>query len=297
MDQRVVAWTELPGLPPPRRGKVRDVYDVGEYLLFVACDRISAYDHVLEPAIPGKGRILHQLSCWWFDRLADILPHHLVATTVDEMPEALQRHRATLEGRAALVRKAEVIPFECVARGFLAGSGWREYQEGGAVCGESLPPGIERAGRLPRPIFTPATKAETGHDENVTFASMAAALGLELAEEMRRLTLALYDRGSEIANQAGLLLADTKFELGWVDGRLHLVDEALTPDSSRYWDATSWRPGHEPVSFDKQPVRDWLDASGWDHQSRPPRLPEAVVEATVARYRTAFRRLVGAEPV
>jgi phosphoribosylaminoimidazole-succinocarboxamide synthase len=290
-----VERTDLPGLPPPRRGKVRDVYDLGELVLFVACDRISAYDHVLSPAVPGKGKILHQLSCWWFERIADLVPNHLVATRVDDMPAEIQRHRSVLEGRTALVRKAEVIPFECVARGYLAGSGWKEYQASGTVCGESVPEGLRRAERLPRPIFTPATKAETGHDENVSFEVMSRSLGNELATTMRDITLGVYRRAHEIAAAAGLLLADTKFEIGWIDGRLHLVDEVLTPDSSRFWDAASWEPGREPVSFDKQPVRDWLDASGWDHVSTPPTLPASVVDATLERYREAFRRITGAE--
>ncbi len=290
-----VERTDLPGLPPPRRGKVRDVYDLGELVLFVACDRISAYDHVLSPAIPGKGKILHQLSCWWFERIADLVPNHLVATRVDEMPAEIQRHRAMLEGRTALVRKAEVIPFECVARGYLAGSGWKEYQAAGTVCGERLSPGLRRAERLADPIFTPATKADTGHDENVSFEVMARALGGELAGRMRDITLGVYRRAHHIAAARGLLLADTKFEIGWIDRRLHLVDEVLTPDSSRFWDAASWQPGREPVSFDKQPVRDWLDASGWDHLSAPPPLPTSVVHATLERYREAFRRITGLE--
>lgn len=292
-----VERTDLAGFPPPRRGKVRDVYDLGELVLFVACDRISAYDHVLTPAIPGKGKILHQLSCWWFERIADLVPNHLVATRIDEMPAEIQRHRAVLEGRTALVRKAEVIPFECVARGYLAGSGWKEYQASGSVCGETLPEGLRRAERLPQPIFTPATKAEAGHDENVSFEVMARAVGEELATTMRDITLAVYRRAHDIAAGSGLLLADTKFELGWIDGRVHLVDEVLTPDSSRFWDAASWEPGREPVSFDKQPVRDWLDASGWDHVSPPPALPASVVDATLERYCEAFRRITRADVV
>ena len=291
--------TDLPGLPPPRRGKVRDVYDLGDALLIVATDRISAYDFVLAPGIPGKGVILNELSAFWFERLADLVPHHLLATDPAAFPSQLHPWAELLRGRAALVRKAEPIPFECVARGYLAGSGWREYRTGGAVCGVPLPPGLERAGRLPEPIFTPATKAETGHDENVTFEVVARALGEPLAARLRDLTLALYRRGAEHAAARGLILADTKFEFGRVaseagggDGLL-LIDEALTPDSSRYWEAADWTPGREPVSFDKQFVRDWLDASGWDHASPPPELPAEVVEGTLERYREAFRRLTG----
>jgi phosphoribosylaminoimidazole-succinocarboxamide synthase len=299
-----VLATALPGLPPPRRGKVRDVYDLGEALLIVATDRISAYDHVLAPGIPGKGVLLNELSAFWFQRLADVVPHHLVTIDPERFPGELRAFGDLLRGRAALVRKAEVVPFECVARGYLAGSGWREYRAGGAVCGVPLPPGLRRADRLPEPIFTPATKAETGHDENVSFAVMAAALGEPLAARLRDLTLELYRRGAEHAAARGLILADTKFEFGRVAGAgggergaggLLLIDEALTPDSSRYWDAASWTPGEEPASFDKQFVRDWLDASGWDHASPPPELPAEVVAGTLERYREAYRRLTGRE--
>jgi phosphoribosylaminoimidazole-succinocarboxamide synthase len=323
--------TELAGLPPPRRGKVRDVYDLGETLLLVATDRLSAYDHVLRPAIPGKGKVLTQLSSFWFERLADLVPHHLLATDPADFPAAARRHSALLAGRAVLVRKAEVVPFECVARGYLAGSGFREYRQSGSVCGLELPPGLQLASRLPQALFTPATKAEVGHDENVDFAAVAAAVGEPLAERLRRLTLALYERGAAWAAERHLILADTKFEFGvraaaaGGDGsgkparaaaagtgagaggassasgpelaeRLLLIDEALTPDSSRYWDAAHWRPGEEPVSFDKQFVRNWLDASGWDHQSPPPELPPDVVLGTRQRYVEAFRRLTGREP-
>ncbi len=295
--------TALPGLPPPRRGKVRDVYDLGETLLIVATDRISAYDHVLSPGIPGKGVILNRLSAFWFERLAGVVPNHLLAIEAEDFPEPLRRHADLLRGRAALVEKARVIPFECVARGYLAGSGWREYRAGGAVCGVPLPPGLRRADRLPEPIFTPATKAEAGHDENVPYEAVAAGVGEPLAARLRELTLELYRRAAEHAAGCGLILADTKFELGLPPGDgpagpddLMLIDEALTPDSSRYWDAAAWTPGEEPASFDKQYVRNWLDASGWDHQSAPPELPDEVVEGTLERYREAFRRLTGRTP-
>lgn len=287
---------DLEGLPAPRRGKVRDVFDLGDRLLIVASDRLSAYDHVLRPAIPGKGKILSQLTNYWFARLAGVVENHLVTASVDEFPPGLRRHAELLRGRAVIARKAEVIPFECVARGYLAGSGYREYRAGGNVCGVPLPAGLERASRLPEPIFTPATKAETGHDENVTFAHVADALGGEVAGRLRELTLTLYRAGAARAEEAGLLLADTKFEFGWIDGEITLIDEALTPDSSRYWEASAWRPGTEPVSFDKQFVRDWLDAAGWDRESAPPELPPDVVAGTRARYAEAFRRLTGTEP-
>ncbi len=295
--------TTLPGLPPPRRGKVRDVYDLGDTLLLVATDRLSAYDHVLRPGIPGKGKILTQLSTFWFDRLAGLVPHHLLATDPADFPAVLAPHRQLLAGRAVLVRKARVVPFECVARGYLAGSGFREYRANGEVCGIPLPPGFDRASRLPEPIFTPATKALEGHDENVDFATVAAGVGEALATRLRELTLALYAQGAAHAAERDLILADTKFEFGLLDGpagasggELILVDEALTPDSSRYWDVAHWLPGTEPVSFDKQYVRNWLDASGWDHQSPPPPLPDDVVRGTFERYLEAFRRLTGQEP-
>ena len=289
--------TRLPGLPEPRRGKVRDIYDLGDSILLVATDRLSAYDHILRPAIPGKGKVLNQLTGFWMDRLAGVVPNHLIATEVDDFPEELRPHRDELEGRSVLVRKATVIPFECVARGYLAGSAFKEYKASGTACGIPLPPGLERASQLPKPIFTPATKAESGHDENVSFEHVAGALGAETARGLRDLTLALYSAGAEHARGQGLLLADTKFEFGRIDGELVLIDEALTPDSSRYWEADAWRPGTEPVSFDKQFVRNWLDASGWDHESTPPELPADVVRGTTERYVEAFRRLTGADPV
>ena len=288
--------TELPGLPPPKRGKVRDVYDLGRELLIVACDRISAYDHVLRPAIPGKGKILNQLSNFWFARLDGRVRNHLLATELGAMPESLAPFAGQLAGRAVLVRKAAVVPFECVARGYLAGSAFKEYREAGTACGIPLPAGLQRASRLPEPIFTPATKAETGHDVNVTFAEMADAVGADLAGRLRDLTLELYGAAADHARDRGLLLADTKLEFGLVDGEPILIDEVFTPDSSRYWEAAVWKPGEEPVSFDKQFVRNWLDGSGWDHESTPPELPPEVVAGTRERYVEAYRRITGAEP-
>ncbi|HEX9731548.1 MAG TPA: phosphoribosylaminoimidazolesuccinocarboxamide synthase [Thermoanaerobaculia bacterium] len=288
--------SELRGLPAPKRGKVRDVYDLGEVLLIVACDRISAYDHVLRPGIPGKGKILNQLTNFWFAELAAVAPHHLLATEVADFPAALAPHAGVLRGRAALVRKAAVVPFECVARGYLAGSAFREYRDRGTTCGIALPAGLERASRLPEPIFTPATKAESDHDENVDFAALVAGVGEELAARLRDLTLTLYRRGAGHAAARGLILADTKFELGTSNGQLLLIDEVLTPDSSRYWDAGEWTPGVEPASFDKQYVRNWLDEVGWDHESPPPELPAEVVAGTLDRYVEAFRRITGREP-
>ncbi|MFQ5349828.1 MAG: phosphoribosylaminoimidazolesuccinocarboxamide synthase [Thermoanaerobaculia bacterium] len=288
--------SELEGLAPPRRGKVRDVYDLGSELLIVASDRISAYDHVLRPGIPGKGKILTQLSSFWFERLAPVTPHHLLATRTSDFPAVLAPHAEVLAGRSVLVRKSEVVPFECVARGFLAGSGFRDYTATGEVCGLPLPAGLRRADRLPEPLFTPATKAVTGHDENVGLAVLRRELGPELAERLRRLTLELYTAGAAHAEACGMILADTKFEFGRVGDELLLIDEALTPDSSRFWETSAWQPGSEPVSYDKQYVRNWLDASGWDHESPPPELPEEVVRGTLDRYVEAFERLTGRSP-
>src|SRR3954451_10701368 len=275
--------TDLPILPPPRRGKVRDVFDLGDALLIVASDRLSAYDHVLRPGIPGKGKILNQLSNFWFSHLASGMPNHLLATEPEDFPAVLAPYREILRGRSVLARKARVIPFECVARGYLAGSGFREYERAGTVCGIPLPEGLLRASRLPEPIFTPATKAEAGHDENVDFATVERAVGPELAAELRDLTLALYRAGAGHAASRDLLLADTKFEFGYAvaTDELLLIDEVLTPDSSRYWEIATWPPAENPASFDKQFVRNWLDASGWDRESPPPELPPDVVAGTL----------------
>ena len=288
--------TELPG-HTAKRGKVRDIYDLGETLLIVACDRISAYDHILQPGIPGKGKILNQLSNFWFEKLAHVVPHHLLATDVSDFPEALKAHREQLQGRSVLVKKARVVPFECVARGYLAGSAFREYRSTGKTCGIALPPGLERASRLDTPIFTPATKAEAGeHDENIAYEALVAGVGEERAAHLRDLTLELYTAGVEHAAEHGLLLADTKFEFGLLGDDLVLIDEVLTPDSSRYWEASAWQPGTEPISLDKQYVRNWLDEGGWDHNSPPPGLPQEVVEGTLERYVEAFRRITGRDP-
>ena len=294
-----VLWqSDLPGFGPPRRGKVRDVYDLGDTLLIVATDRLSAYDFVLQPGIPDKGKVLNQLSNFWFAKLADVVPNHLLAIDPADFPSGLAPYRELLRGRSVLVRKARVVPFECVARGYLAGSGYREYRATQSVCGVPLPPNLDRASPLPQSIFTPATKAAEGHDENVTFETMAEAVGLELATRLRELTLALYNRGASLAAEKDLILADTKFEFGLTgDGGLILIDEVMTPDSSRYWDVQRWVPGEEPASFDKQYVRNWLDSSGWDHQSPPPVLAEEVVRGTRERYIEAFRRITGTEPV
>ena len=289
-----VLETSLPGLPPPRRGKVRDVYDLGDRLLLVATDRISAFDCVLSPGIPDKGKILTQLSNFWFRRFADVVPNHLVETDASAFPEPARAHAALLSGRSVLAKKCAVVPFECVARGYLAGSGWKEYRESGAVCGIPLPKGLREADRLPEAIFTPATKAESGHDINVSFEAMASGTGSELATRLKSLTLELYSRAAAYAAGRGIVLADTKFEFGLdASGAVVWIDEVLTPDSSRFWPADTWRPGGSPPSFDKQFVRDFLEKTGWNKTPPAPVLPPDVVAGTRARYAEAYERLTG----
>lgn len=291
-----VHTTDFPTLALWRRGKVRDVYDLGTSLLIVATDRISAYDVVMDDPIPGKGEMLTQLSLWWFEQLSDVVPNHLVTADVQEYPESCRPYLSQLEGRSMLVKKAAPFPVECVARGYLAGSGWKEYQGNGAVCGVALPEGLHRGDKLPEPIFTPATKAEEGHDENISFETAADIVGLQTMSRLKDLTLALYGRGSEIAARHGIIIADTKFEFGLDEkGDIILIDEALTPDSSRFWLASEYRPGTEPVNFDKQYLRDWLETLDWDKTPPPPRLPEEVIRGTAERYAEAVRMLTGTE--
>jgi phosphoribosylaminoimidazole-succinocarboxamide synthase len=288
----VVLETRLEGLHFLGRGKVRDLYAVGDHLLVVTTDRLSAFDVVFREGIPGKGRVLTTLSAFWFARLGDIVPHHLVTADIDAMPDAVRRHEGVLRGRTMLVRRCRVFPVECVVRGYLAGSGWKDYRRTGAVCGHSLPPGLREADRLPSLLFTPATKAETGHDENIDLARMESVVGAGTAATLRDLSLRVFGAGSAHAAERGILLADTKFEFGVApDGRITLIDEVLTPDSSRYWPKESWKPGGSPPSFDKQVVRDWLEASGWNKEPPPPSLPEEVVARTAARYREILDRL------
>jgi phosphoribosylaminoimidazole-succinocarboxamide synthase len=295
MPLPAVTETHLSGARLSRRGKVRELYDLGDSLLLVASDRISAYDCVLSPGVPDKGKILTQLSTFWFHKF-DNVENHLVETEVSRFPESLQSDAPLLEGRSVVVRKAEVIPFECVARGYLAGSGWAEYRKTGEVCGIRLPPGLSEAERLAEPIFTPATKSPRGHDENVPFSRVVNDIGEEDAGRLRDLTLSLYERARQYAEGKGLLLADSKLEFGRLDGRILWIDEAFTPDSSRYWDARIWAPGRTPVSFDKQFVRDWLDSTGWDHRPPAPRLPEGVVRTTREKYLDAYRALTDSLP-
>jgi phosphoribosylaminoimidazole-succinocarboxamide synthase len=273
---------------------VRDLYAVDGALLLVATDRISAFDHVLATGIPGKGKILTQISLFWFELLAGLVPNHLITADVARFPAALEPYADQLQGRSMLVKRATMFPIECVARGYLAGSGWKEYQAGGTVCGIPLPAGLLDGSRLPEPVFTPATKSQDGaHDENISFAAAEALLGAVDAAELRRLTLAIYQRAVEHAESRGLILADTKFEFGRTAEGIILADEVLTPDSSRFWEGAAWKPGGAQPSFDKQFVRDYLEAIHWNKQAPAPGLPEEVVERTQAKYLEAFRRLTG----
>lgn len=290
--------TDLGSLPLLARGKVRDIYAASSGaeadLIFIATDRISAFDHVLGSGIPDKGRILTQISLFWFDFLKELVPNHVVTADAAQFPAELQPHAAQLEGRTMLVRRARMFPVECVARGYLSGSGWKDYQATGAVCGISLPPGLRESDRLPEPIFTPAAKINTGgHDENISFATVVETIGEEHAHALRQLTLDIYAKASNYAASKGVILADTKFEFGLIDGVITLADEVLTPDSSRYWPAAEYAPGGATPSFDKQYVRDYLESIHWNKQAPAPSLPEDVVARTRAKYMQAFHLLTG----
>jgi phosphoribosylaminoimidazole-succinocarboxamide synthase len=282
---------ELEGLALLHRGKVRDVYDLGDRLLIVTTDRVSAFDSVLPTPIPGKGAVLVALSEFWFGFLSGIVPHHLITTDVDAMGPEVAPHRDVLRGRTMLVRRARRIDAECVVRGYITGSGWADYQAGGEICGIPIRPGMRQAEPFDEPLFTPATKAETGHDENIDFETLAGIVGRDVATEVRDLSIRIYEAGRDHAATRGIILADTKFEFGFIDGRIALIDEVLTPDSSRFWDAEEYQVGISPPSFDKQIVRDYLKASGWDGEPPAPGLPAEVVERTAARYREALDRL------
>jgi phosphoribosylaminoimidazole-succinocarboxamide synthase len=275
------------------RGKVRDIYDLGSQLLIVATDRISAFDVVMPNGIPDKGRVLTQMSLFWFDFTEEIAENHLATADATEYPACIGKYLAVLAGRSMLVRRAEVIPIECVARGYLAGSGWREYQQRGSVCGLALPEELREGEQLPQPIFTPATKAESGHDENISPEQAREIAGSETYDRLERLSLAIYQKAADYARGCGIIIADTKFEFGRVGDRLILIDEVLTPDSSRFWPLDEYQPGRSQRSFDKQPVRDYLDSIGWDREPPPPPLPPDVIESTSARYREALRLLTG----
>jgi phosphoribosylaminoimidazole-succinocarboxamide synthase len=279
---------------PCRRGKVRDIYDLGDRLVIVASDRISAFDWVLPNGIPDKGRVLTALTLFWLDFLK--IPNHLISTNVDKLGPAFAAYKEQLAGRTMLVKKAEVVPIECVVRGYIAGSGWKEYRKQGTVCGLKLPAGLQESQQLPEPIFTPSTKEESGHDQNISFDDMVKITGLATAKELRRRSIDVYRRAADFARGRGIIIADTKFEWGRLGGKgadLILIDEVLTPDSSRFWPLDSYRPGSSPASFDKQFVRDWLETTGWDKNSPPPTLPGDVVEHTTAKYREACERLTG----
>lgn len=289
--QEVVIKTELEGVKLLRRGKVRDIYEVGDYLLIVATDRVSAFDVVLPTGIPGKGRILTQISIFWFDQIKEIIENHIVSVDVSEFPEPLPKYRDILHERSMLVKKAKPLPVECIVRGYLSGSGWKDYQQTGMICGIKLPKGLTESSRLPEPIFTPSTKAEHGHDINITFEDTIRILGKETSEKIREISLRIYKKASEIAEKKGIIIADTKMEFGFYDGKLILIDELLTPDSSRFWSKKNYEPGKPQDSYDKQIVRDYLVSIKWDKRPPAPQLPEEIVRKTAERYEEIFKIL------
>ncbi len=291
----IILETDLPGVEKFSQGKVRDVYRFDDRLLIVATDRISAFDYILPTGIPDKGKVLTQLSVFWFEFLRDLTPTHFLTATVDEYPAGLAQHRGQLEGRSMLVKRARMVEVECVARGYLAGSGWKEYREHGTVCGIPLPAGLRESEKLPEPIFTPATKAQTGHDENISFGRTVSLLGEDLARRLRDLTLTIYSRAASYAESRGILIADTKFEFGFAGDVLVLGDEVLTPDSSRFWPLDTYRPGGPQFSYDKQYVRDYLESIHWNKQPPAPPLPAEVAARTSEKYREAYRALTGRE--
>lgn len=294
MNDSVVLSTNIKGLPLLRRGRVRDIYEAGEHLLIVATDRVSAFDVVLPEGIPGKGRVLTCLSCFWFEYLQDVVSHHLVSVEVEDFPLACRPYRELLAGRTMLVKKAEPLPVECVVRGYLAGSAWQEYQATGTVCGIPLPRGLQQSAKLPQPLFTPSTKAPEGtHDENIPFYEVERLIGQELAVQLRETSLALYRTAQALAQEKGFLIADTKFEFGLHKGRLLLIDEALTPDSSRFWRAEAYQPGTPQESYDKQVIRDYLLSTGWDRRPPAPHLPSEIIMQAAARYQEICENLIG----
>jgi phosphoribosylaminoimidazole-succinocarboxamide synthase len=289
----VLLETDLGGVERIARGKVRDVYAIDGHLLIVATDRISAFDYILPTGIPDKGRVLTQLSIFWFNLLRDVMPTHFLTADVKEYPEPLRRYRSQLEGRSMLVKRARMVDIECVARGYISGSGWKEYRNSGTVCGIPLPAGLKESAKLPEPVFTPSTKAQSGHDENISFERTAEIVGPELATKLRDLTLTVYKRAADYAATRGIIIADTKFEFGFVNGELVLADEVLTPDSSRFWPAAEYKPGGAPPSFDKQYVRDYLESVHWNKQPPAPPLPPEVAMRTSEKYREAYKILTG----
>jgi phosphoribosylaminoimidazole-succinocarboxamide synthase len=293
LSSTAIFETTLPELTLRARGKVRDIYDVGDHLLFVATDRLSAFDYVLPNPIPGKGQVLSQISEFWFDRLSDRVANHVIDTDVSRFPEPLPRYASQLEGRSMLVKKLDMFPIECVARGYLAGSGWKEYQDRGTVCGIPLPDGLQESSKLPEPIFTPATKAQDGHDENIPYSEAERLVGADRAEQLRAKTLELYVAGADYARGRGIIIADTKFEFGLDGEAIVLADEVLTPDSSRFWLAESYEAGRGQDSLDKQYVRDYLESIDWNKQPPVPELPEEIVVGVGDRYREIYRILTG----
>jgi phosphoribosylaminoimidazole-succinocarboxamide synthase len=292
---KVILKTEFPDIPLFSRGKVRDIYDLGECLLLVATDRISAFDVVLPNGIPDKGRVLTQISIFWFEQMKDIIQNHVVATQVENFPEKLHKYADILEGRSMLVKKARPVPVECVVRGYLSGSGWKEYKNGETVCGIKLPEGLVESSRLNESIFTPSTKADVGHDINISFDEVVGLVGHDVAERLKDVSLRVYSKAREIAEKKGIIIADTKFEFGLYNGELMLIDELLTPDSSRFWSMKDYTPGRGQDSFDKQIVRDYLLTLDWNQTYPGPALPDEIVEKTVARYREFFKILTGKE--
>jgi len=289
----VITTTSLPGVERIASGKVRDVYSVDGDLLIIATDRISAFDCILPQGIPNKGRVLTRMSLFWFDYLSGTVPNHLITADVNRYPAHLLPFRDQLEGRSMLVKRCRMEPVECVARGYVSGSGWKDYKKNGAICGIPLPPGLLESGKLPEPIFTPASKAESGHDENISFEAAAKTIGHDTAVRLRDLTLLIYEKASQHAQSCGIILADTKFEFGWHEGNLLLADEVLTPDSSRYWPRDTYSPGGPQKSFDKQFVRDYLETLDWNKQPPAPPLPADVIEKTSMKYIEAYKRLTG----
>ena len=294
MAQFTISQTNLEGVKLKARGKVRDIYDLGEHLLIVATDRLSAFDVILPDPIPDKGRILTQMSLWWFEQMADITPNHLVASDVADFPSELKPYAEVLEGRSMLVKKCEPLAIEAIVRGYVAGSGWKDYQATGEICGYNLPAGLQESDRLEQPLFTPSTKAELGeHDENISLDKAGDIVGREIAEQVAQRALAIYSRARELAAASGIIIADTKFEFGMDGDKLVLIDEVLTPDSSRFWPMDDYQPGRGQKSFDKQYVRDWLESVGFNKQPPAPKLPQEVIDGTRARYLEALTRLTG----
>lgn len=287
MIDRPLMQTNMPGIPLLGRGKVRDVYDLGDKLLIVASDRISAFDCVMPNGIPGKGKILTEMSLFWFDYVSDVVPNHLITSSVDDYPENLKKYRDQLEGRSMLVVKADRIDVECIVRGYISGGGWRDYRKTGAVSGISLPAGLLECQRLPETVFTPSTKAESGHDENVSFAEVKDMIGNDLAAQIRDLSIAVYEKARKYAETKGIIIADTKFEFGRVNGKTILIDEILSPDSSRFWPMSEYKPGKSQPSFDKEFVREYLNGLDWDKTPPAPELPASIVEKTLKKYREA----------